>query len=131
MPQETLVVITYKSLDHEKLNDQSKKILATIRDPFDNILSTQALEKDGKLAFSSEHAGDHRVCFGINNPDSRSNLQYKVEIHVDSGEHAHDYDKLARVEHLSSFVNCLKFCHPCTFSRAARITQQNTCNNNT
>lgn len=105
------MVITYKSLDFDKLNDQRKKILATIRDPFDNILSTQALEKNGKVAFSSEHAGDHRVCFEVNNPDPRSNLEYKVEIHVDSGEHAHDYDKLARVEHLSSLV--VKY--PCTF----------------
>merc|ERR1712244_157425 len=29
-------------------------------------------------------------------------MGYKMEIHIDSGEHAHDYDKLARAEHLSS-----------------------------
>ena len=110
------MVITYKSLDTDKLNDQNKKILATIRDPFDNILSTQALERDGKIAFSSEHAGDHRVCFEINNPESRSNLEYKVEIHVDSGEHAHDYDKLARVEHLSSLVILLVYYYFFVFS---------------
>ena len=60
-------------------------------------------ESEGRIAFSSEHAGDHRICFGINNNGQNINpREYKMEIHIDSGEHAHDYDKLARVEHLST-----------------------------
>merc|ERR1711902_305495 len=40
---------------------------------------------------------------GINNNNNNNNPRdYKMEIHIDSGEHAHDYDKLARVEHLST-----------------------------
>merc|ERR1712154_26398 len=69
----------------------------------DNVVSEQALtENEGRIAFSSEHAGDHRVCFGVNRGNERERREYKMEIHIDSGEHAHDYDKLARVEHLST-----------------------------
>eukprot|EP01083_Nonionella_stella_P013106 36958_1 len=103
IPAETLVVVTYKSLDHSQLrSDQG--LFALIRDPFDNVVSEQALpESEGRIAFSSEHAGDHRVCFGINSRDgNRDNKDFKMEIHIDSGDHAHDYDKLARVEHLST-----------------------------
>eukprot|EP01083_Nonionella_stella_P011978 33976_1 len=102
IPAETLVVVTYKSLDHSSLTgDQG--LFALIRDPFDNIISEQALtDEEGRIAFSSEHAGDHRVCFGINGNNRDPNKEYKMEIHIDSGDHAHDYDKLARVEHLST-----------------------------
>eukprot|EP01084_Bolivina_argentea_P116640 207218_1 len=105
IPPETLVVVTYKSLDHDQLtNDQGLFVL--IRDPFDNSISEQALqESEGRIAFSSEHSGDHKICFGINNRGGGGrddNRDYKMEIHIDSGEHAHDYDKLARVEHLST-----------------------------
>lgn len=31
-----------------------------------------------------------------------SKYEYRMEIHIDSGDHAHDYSKLARVEHLST-----------------------------
>merc|ERR1712154_725102 len=89
--------------DHSSLtSDQG--LFALVRDPFDNVISEQALpENEGRIAFSSEHAGDHRVCFGINNNNNNNNPRdYKMEIHIDSGEHAHDYDKLARVEHLST-----------------------------
>jgi len=103
IPAETLVVVTYKSLDHSVLT-QNQGLFALIRDPFDNIISEQALpESEGRIAYSSEHAGDHRICFGINNNGQNINpREYKMEIHIDSGEHAHDYDKLARVEHLST-----------------------------
>eukprot|EP00484_Ammonia_sp_Unknown_P030223 CAMPEP_0197030156 /NCGR_PEP_ID=MMETSP1384-20130603/9440_1 /TAXON_ID=29189 /ORGANISM="Ammonia sp." /LENGTH=209 /DNA_ID=CAMNT_0042459447 /DNA_START=164 /DNA_END=793 /DNA_ORIENTATION=+ len=101
IPAETLVVVTYKSLDHALLTNE-QGLFAVIRDPFDNVVSQQALtESEGRVAFSSEHAGDHRVCFGVNG-DSGENREYKMEIHIDSGDHAHDYDKLARVEHLST-----------------------------
>merc|ERR1739842_237065 len=74
-----------------------------VRDPFDNVISEQVLvENEGRIAFSSEHSGDHRICFGINNDGYADDREYKMEIHIDSGEHAHDYDKLARVEHLST-----------------------------
>merc|ERR1712130_295268 len=102
IPSETLVVVTYKSLDHPQLTE-GQGLFAMIRDPFDNVVSGQALaENEGRIAFSSEHAGDHRVCFGVNRGNERERREYKMEIHIDSGEHAHDYDKLARVEHLSS-----------------------------
>merc|ERR1712154_525338 len=88
--------------DHSSLtSDQG--LFALVRDPFDNVISEQALpENEGRIAFSSEHAGDHRVCFGINHGNNGNARDYKMEIHIDSGEHAHDYDKLARVEHLST-----------------------------
>ena len=106
IPPETLVVVTYKSLDHDQLGN-GQGLFVLIRDPFDNVISEQALqEKEGRIAFSSEHSGDHRICFGINDRNAGGrgvdNREYKMEIHIDSGEHAHDYDKLARVEHLST-----------------------------
>eukprot|EP00485_Elphidium_margaritaceum_P003006 CAMPEP_0202707338 /NCGR_PEP_ID=MMETSP1385-20130828/19675_1 /ASSEMBLY_ACC=CAM_ASM_000861 /TAXON_ID=933848 /ORGANISM="Elphidium margaritaceum" /LENGTH=211 /DNA_ID=CAMNT_0049366035 /DNA_START=57 /DNA_END=692 /DNA_ORIENTATION=+ len=101
IPAETLVVVTYKSLEHQEING---RLFALIRDPFDNIVSEQALtESAGRVAFSSEHAGDHRICFGVQTNDRNDHAkEWKMEIHIDSGEHAHDYDKLARAEHLSS-----------------------------
>ena len=102
IPAETLVVVTYKSLDHALISQEQSGLFVLIRDPFDNMISQQALpDSEGRIAFSSEHAGDHRVCFGIRR-NSNENKEYKMEIHIDSGEHAHDYDKLARVEHLST-----------------------------
>ena len=102
IPAETLVVVTYKSLDHAQLAN-GQDLFAMVRDPFDNVISEQVLiENEGRIAFSSEHSGDHRVCFGINTEQNNDLREYKMEIHIDSGEHAHDYDKLARVEHLST-----------------------------
>ena len=102
IPGETLVVVTYKSLDHERLSEDSG-LLVLVRDPFDNIVSEQALtEAEGRVAFTSEHQGAHRICFGLQGDGDGRGDEFKMESHIDSGEHAHDYDKLARVEHLST-----------------------------
>ncbi len=43
--------------------------MASVKDPFDSILVEQRLvEEEGRIAFSSEHSGDHRLCFEIGNP---------------------------------------------------------------
>lgn len=102
IPSETLVVVTYKSLDHDQLAE-GNGLFTMIRDPFDNVVSEQALtENEGRIAFTSEHQGDHRICFGLQMESTQNLAEMKMEIHIDSGEHAHDYDKLARVEHLST-----------------------------
>lgn len=57
VPLETLVVVTYTSLDHHTLGN-GQRMLAVVTDPFGSILSEQMLEKEtGKIAFSSEHSG--------------------------------------------------------------------------
>ena len=99
VPRETLVVITYDILDFDALGN--RKMVSSIKDPFDLVLVEQEVhDKTGRIAFSSEHSGDHRVCFRI--PSIGAREEIRVEIHMDSGDHAHDYDKLARVEHLST-----------------------------
>ncbi|ETO15189.1 hypothetical protein RFI_22174 [Reticulomyxa filosa] len=116
LPVNTLVVISYNSLDHQKLNGRSLELM--IKDPFEKvILKTTLTEPSGKSAFTSEQQGDHLICFGILQGTKAEEFVLsfyfficfvfslafviRMEIHIDSGEQANDYEKLARVEHLS------------------------------
>lgn len=107
--QETLVVALYKSLHHSELHS-SQKISVTIYDPFGAKIYSEYLDKEeGRIVFVSEFEGNHKMCFFINKlTESYGNIEninnkkrFGIEIHIDIDHEAHDYESLARREHLS------------------------------
>ncbi|GAB5355547.1 hypothetical protein AAMO2058_000214600 [Amorphochlora amoebiformis] len=58
---------------------------------------------DGKFAFTAHVDGEHLICAYINETHPMYRAQnFKVELSFDVGEHATNYDDMAKSEHLSA-----------------------------
>merc|ERR1719266_1156964 len=101
VPQETLVVASYESLDFAKLGNV--KISSVIKNPRMAAVDTQFLEEKGRIVFTTEVRGTHNICFTVGDESQQDpNQKFKFKVFIDSGEEAQNYEELARVEHLSS-----------------------------
>jgi p24 family protein alpha len=63
-------------------------------------VQTQPAEKEGRIAFTSHMAGEHKICFRTSH--NQANRDLRLDVDVQQGEHAIDYDELAKMEHLTA-----------------------------
>ncbi|MES1906886.1 MAG: hypothetical protein MHM6MM_000113 [Cercozoa sp. M6MM] len=108
VPAETLVVATYKNLDWMMLSQaaggqQASQILVTVRNPRNQVIHEQPTRESGKVAFTSESGGEHTVCVSTTTSHwFGQNREFRVELGLEVGEEATDYEEMAKVEHLSA-----------------------------
>jgi len=104
-----LVVFKYLSKDHRPgfrsdkgdISEDEVGIYATVYEPQSMSMPVKHwMESQGSVIFTSTHSGEHQFCFyaAVRDPDS---VRFRIEIHVEAGHQAIDYDNVAKVEHLS------------------------------
>ena len=70
LPAHTLVVATYSSVleaggpEEGSLEGAGMQVEAS--DPFETVLVAKTTEMEGRFAFTTEHAGEHTICFKTN-----------------------------------------------------------------
>jgi hypothetical protein len=112
-----LVVFKYLSKDHRPgfrsdkgdISEDEVGIYATVYEPQSMSMPVKHwMESQGSVIFTSTHSGEHQFCFyaAVRDPDS---VRFRIEIHVEAGHQAIDYDNVAKVEHLSRTLLILGF----------------------
>eukprot|EP00455_Lapot_gusevi_P006446 TRINITY_DN12759_c0_g1_i4.p1 TRINITY_DN12759_c0_g1~~TRINITY_DN12759_c0_g1_i4.p1 ORF type:complete len:221 (-),score=18.86 TRINITY_DN12759_c0_g1_i4:126-788(-) len=110
VPQDTLVVGFYRSPDQFNTPNgyhdvHETGILITVKEAeTEEELMSHYTDQQGRFAFTSHHGGEHHICFGTNTSHwmSSDNRKFRVYLRIEVGEHAVDYDAIAKVEHLSA-----------------------------
>jgi len=112
VPEETLVVGHYNSLDHEpgfRTEDypgSESGIQVQVEDPLTRaVILKHWTSSEGSFAFTSLHGGEHKICLTLVSSSSwfgDESDKYRISLHLDIGEAATDYEVLAKVEHLSA-----------------------------
>merc|ERR1719333_1048845 len=101
MPESTLMVGHYQSLDFDSLG--TRKVTVSVLNPQGRQIAYQTLEKEGRIAFTSEKEGNHRICIVVGKVSNRgTGAEFRLELGFDTGEYGQDWDRFARQEHLSS-----------------------------
>jgi len=73
----------------------------TLKNPEDVIVLNKVGGSEGRIAHSSQEGGEHQICFQSNS--SRwygSPAKYKMEIDIETGANAMNYDEIAQTEDL-------------------------------
>lgn len=111
VPEDTLVVGHYESLDHQPTwrssEDQKEAdvgIFISVEEPISKAeVLKEWTSKEGKFVFTSSSGGEHRICIGAVGPSwYGSEVKHRFQLHMEVGEAAVDYDEIAKAEHLSA-----------------------------
>eukprot|EP00457_Paulinella_chromatophora_P011759 gb/GEZN01011919.1/.p1 GENE.gb/GEZN01011919.1/~~gb/GEZN01011919.1/.p1 ORF type:complete len:231 (-),score=40.07 gb/GEZN01011919.1/:341-1033(-) len=114
--QDVLVVANYESPDYQLTldptaghgvagspNQPQLTLIATVLDPKGIQIMYHELEASGKFAFTSQTGGQHQICIGIQQERwSQQKRKFRLSLSFDTGEHAVDYQIVAKQEHLSA-----------------------------
>ena len=100
VPNDTLIMGNYKSFDNPR-GAYEGKLSLVIKDPHGKEIQRLEVQPEGKFAFTSHEGGEHLICWQAEAGRS-PNRQYRVEMNIDTGDSAHDYEELAKMEHLSA-----------------------------
>uniref|UniRef100_A0A7S4DEC2 GOLD domain-containing protein n=1 Tax=Lotharella globosa TaxID=91324 RepID=A0A7S4DEC2_9EUKA len=69
----------------------------------EEIMIHKAVSGEGKFVFTAHDDGEHLICAYVNETHPLYRAQnFKVELKFDIGEHAANYDDMAKSEHLSA-----------------------------
>lgn len=94
-----MVLLRYKNPEIPASGD-GLQLVVTVKDPSGLAILEQNAEEEGRIAFTSHVGGEHLVCLSTSaNWGSR---EFRVELAVDEGDRATDYEELAKMEHLSA-----------------------------
>ncbi len=101
---ETLVVLTYRIPADGNMGNF--KLTVSVKDTNGLVATTQDLEQEGKVTFTSHTAGEHTVCFfaqrlhhtSYHGPNNKAKIQFRIDV----GDQAVDYSQVAKSEHLSA-----------------------------
>jgi hypothetical protein len=111
VPKDTLVLVRFKSAklgqatpppEAPKEEDQVG-IKLTVHDPADSIVYQRNLPLEGRYAFTAQAGGEHKIC--LQTSTSRwfgQGFQLQIELDIETGVGATDYDEIARLESLSA-----------------------------
>ncbi|KAA0149074.1 hypothetical protein FNF27_04564 [Cafeteria roenbergensis] len=104
VPQDTLVVAQYKNPDLIGSIDgqPSHSVRVTVTSPSSNTVLATSLEKEGRVAFTSDVGGEFSLCFSSNSSRWFSSpRKFKLDLSINVGEMAIDYAEVAKREHLT------------------------------
>jgi len=113
VPKDTLVLGKYRAEDatqptpvqfmNQQPNPSQVGVTLTVTDADGVVVLTRDMQPQGRFAFTSQSAGEHKICFNTNTTKWFGTRQ-KVKFHLDmeTGEQAIDYDELAKQEHLGA-----------------------------
>lgn len=110
VPEDVVVLATYKSLDHATLNAQMEGstadragIIITVSDPSHNELLRHTCDSEGRFAITSQTGGEHLICLETNTTNWFGRTRtFRFDLKVEFGEGATDYQELAKQEHLTA-----------------------------
>jgi len=78
------------------------KVIAS--DPSGSHVLQRVMGSEGRFAFTSQAAGEHKMCFQTNTTTGWFGQKRKLKFHLDieTGESATDYEDIAKQEHLNA-----------------------------
>jgi len=107
-PRDTLILGKHKLEDLNPpqvygLNVPTLGVTVQVYDPDLTVILERTMPADGKFAFTTQVGGEHKLCFSTNSsrwfgPPVRT----KLELEIETGVGATDYEEIAKVEHLSA-----------------------------
>ncbi len=108
VPRETLVMGSYVAP-----REAAEVVVAVVTAPGENdrrhdiqgneVMVHKVNGGEGKFVFTAHDDGEHLICLYINTTDPRYQGQnFRFELRFDTGEHATNYDDLAKSEHFSA-----------------------------
>eukprot|EP01102_Stenamoeba_stenopodia_P008606 TRINITY_DN2497_c0_g1_i1.p1 TRINITY_DN2497_c0_g1~~TRINITY_DN2497_c0_g1_i1.p1 ORF type:complete len:215 (-),score=56.21 TRINITY_DN2497_c0_g1_i1:58-702(-) len=106
VPRDTLVLVQWKAEDLTRsLADQLSNPIGfkvTVKDPDNTIIYSKPHPFSSRAAFTVFQGGEHEICIQSNASRWFGNgLKVKLEVDIETGSGAVDYEELAQAEHLS------------------------------
>ncbi|VDN09959.1 unnamed protein product [Dibothriocephalus latus] len=104
IPEDTLVAGKYKVAllqDKEFVPSHVIGIHVTVYDPESNIMLSRVYASEGRFTFTSQIAGDHKICLSSNSSSWVGKQILRVSLELAVGDHALNYKEIATKEKLN------------------------------
>jgi len=110
VPGDTLISAEWSLTPTSEDADMAKAelILSVVLPNKDHNLFEKALPKTGRDEFGARQPGEYEICFLVRQPGWSRRATYKLNLDIESGAEAIDYDKLANSEDLSNLQVTLR-----------------------
>jgi hypothetical protein len=106
--QHTLVVAAYNTVpitENQQPGEDREHgsgLMVEASDPSENVVFSKTTDLVGRFAFTTAVSGEHALCFKTNTTSWFGHgARFKFYLDITVGARAHDYEKIAKLEHLN------------------------------
>lgn len=107
VPDETMIVGKYKTQAQNPDGSYMQSspgfgIHVEVTDPNDDLIMSKDYEAEGRFVFTSHEPGEHTICMHTNSTRWFGGRTLRVHLDLEIGEHANDYETIAKKEKLNA-----------------------------